>query len=292
MRPRIFILLIVIVLTFSFLIKTSQDYSVVAMLVGILLISLDKIFGTSWLINRTAHVGSPSKSQTTRKWWQMISYYGLYEDYLVLIGTGITIAAIVSGIYRDFFGSATTIFAILWNRIADAIFKDCSLFAVVPTIIGAFLAGLTGIFIVLFSKYYEDYRNRKHTYRVLILEVNANQNRLQTHIRNGEEVLKKLEENDANFEIVDFGFDRTVYSAMSDKMGLLDPKIRESVVQYYTKIKDVGDEVRTCNKDYPSHYSLRSIKELRRLALKRSIENAKEANSIGEGLIKNLNAQI
>ena len=121
-------------------------------------------------------------------------------------------------------------------------------------IVGAFLAGLTGIFIVLFTKYYEEFRARKSTYKVFILEVEANQNRLQTHIGNGEEVLKKLEKNDADFEIVDFSFDRTVYFAISDKIGLLDPKIRENVVQYYTKIKDVEDEVRTCNKDYPSHY--------------------------------------
>jgi hypothetical protein len=159
-------------------------------------------------------------------------------------------------------------------------------------IIGAFLAGVTGIFTVLFSKYYEDLRNRKYTHRVLILEVNANQNRLQRHIRNSEEVLKKLEENDAVFEIVDLSFDRTVYSTISDKMGLLDPKIRENVVQYYSKIKDVEDEVRACNKDYPSYYRQRRIDELRRLALKRSTENAKEANDIGEELIKSLKEQI
>ena len=159
-------------------------------------------------------------------------------------------------------------------------------------IVGAFLAGLTGIFIVLFTKYYEEFRARKSTYKVLILEVDVNQNRLQTHIRNSEEVLKKLEENDAVFEIVDLSFDRTVYSAISDKIGLLDPKIRENVVQYYTKIKLVEDEVRECNKEYLSDYHQRTINELRRLALNRSTENAKEANNIGEKLIKSLKEQI
>jgi hypothetical protein len=34
------------------------------------------------------------------------------------------------------------------------------------------------------------------------------------------------------------------------------------------------------------------VKELRRLALKRSVDNAKEANDIGEELIKSLKEQI
>lgn len=84
----------------------------------------------------------------------------------------------------------------------------------------------------------------------------------------------------------------SVYNYISDKIGLLDPKIRENVVQYYTKIKLVEDEVRECNKDYPSYHSQRRINKLRRLALKRSVDNAKEANDIGEELIKSLKEQI
>ena len=131
-RPRIFILLVVIVLTFSFLIKTSQDYSVVAMLGGILLISLDKIFGKSKLVNLTSTLSPKTKIQKIffpfYKRVKCILCYGTIEDYFCLIGTGITIAAIISGIHRTFFGSATTIFVILWDRIAEAFPTDCFLF--------------------------------------------------------------------------------------------------------------------------------------------------------------------
>lgn len=310
-RPRIFILLIVIVLTFGFLIMLSQDYSVVAMLGGILLISLDKIFGKSKLVNLTSTLSPKTKIQKIffplYKRVKCILYYGIIENYFCLIGTGITIAAIISGIHRTFFGSATTIFAILWDRIADAISTDCSLFAVLPTIVGGLIAGAIGIFTVIFTNHYKERRDKKHTYKVLKLEIDANQNRLQTHIKNSEEVLKNLEENDADFDIIDLSFDRTIYSATSDKIGLLDHKIGENVVRYYTKIKLVEEEVRACNRDY-SHYLLFycdqensgqkrkkgiiKVKELRRLALKRSVDNAKEANDIGEELIKSLKEQI
>jgi hypothetical protein len=120
-HPRILILLIIIVLTFGFLIMISQNYSEAAMLGGILLISLDKIFGKSWLVNRTAYFGSKSKRQTMRKWWKMIFHYGIVDDYLGLIGTGIIIAVIISEIYRALILGDTTILAILWNRITKAI---------------------------------------------------------------------------------------------------------------------------------------------------------------------------
>ena len=62
-RPRIFILLIVIVLTFGILIMIPQNYSEAAMLGGILLISLDKIFGKVKLANITIKLSPKTKIQ-------------------------------------------------------------------------------------------------------------------------------------------------------------------------------------------------------------------------------------
>jgi hypothetical protein len=62
-RPRIFILTIIIVLTFGILIMISQNYSEFAMLIGILLISLDKIFGKSKLANITIKLSPKTKIQ-------------------------------------------------------------------------------------------------------------------------------------------------------------------------------------------------------------------------------------
>lgn len=134
-HPRILILLIVIVLATFVLIMIFQKYSGVAMLVGILLISLDKIFGKTWLVNRAAERSSKSKSQTMRKWWRMIFHYGIVDDYLGLIGTGIIIAVIISEIFRAVIMGDTTILAILWNRIIEAIPTDCFLFTVTKILI-------------------------------------------------------------------------------------------------------------------------------------------------------------
>ena len=154
-RPRILILLIVIVLATFVLIMIFQKYSGVAMLVSILLISLDKIFGKTWLVNRAAEHSLKSKSQTMRKWWSMIFHYGIVDDYLGLIGTGIIIAVIISEIFRAVIMGDTLTLATHWDGITNAIPSD-RFVSVVPTIAGAFLAGVIGIFIVLFTKYYED----------------------------------------------------------------------------------------------------------------------------------------
>ncbi len=111
-RPRILILLLIIVFTFV-LIMISQNYSEVAMLGGILLISLDKIFTKTWLVNKAAKHSSKSKIKTIRNFWKQIFHYGVIEDYLGLTGTGIIIAVIISEIYRAVILGDTAIFAIL-----------------------------------------------------------------------------------------------------------------------------------------------------------------------------------
>lgn len=157
-------------------------------------------------------------------------------------------------------------------------------------IVGAFIAGVIGIFVVLFTKWWDELRAKKFTYSILKLEIDANQSQLSSHIKNSNEYWKKSEKdksdgNKSGFEIVDSLFDRTMYSAVADKISLLDPKIGEMVVQYYTKIKYVEDEVSECNKVYPTRTE-GQIKKLRQDALERSIENAEEADEIYKKLIK------
>ncbi len=137
-RPRIFGLLIVILLTFCFLNMTSQNYSKAATLGGILLISLDKIFGEAWLVNQASKLGSKSRSLTMRKLWGMILLYGIVDDYLGLIGTGIIIAVIISEIFRAIILGDALILATHWVGFT----------VVIPTIAGAVLAGVIGIFTV------------------------------------------------------------------------------------------------------------------------------------------------
>jgi hypothetical protein len=104
-RPRLRILVIVVFVTifglFLFLIWESKNYSNLLMLVGIFLISLDKIFGRSWLVNKSAHYsGSGSKTEIGRSFWDLFLRYGLIEDYVGLIGTGIIIAVLFFEIFQ------------------------------------------------------------------------------------------------------------------------------------------------------------------------------------------------
>ena len=262
----------------------SHNYSDAAMLGGILLISLDKIFGKTWLVNRAAERSSKSKSQTMRKWWRMIFHYGIVDDYLGLIGTGIIIAVIITEISRAVIMGDTLILATHWDGFTNAIPTGRFLF-VVPTIVGAFLAGVIGIFVVIFTKWLDERSAKNFTHSVLKLEIDANQSQLRSHLKNGKKILN-LKEEYPNFVIVDLEFDRTMYSALADKIGLLDPKIGETVVLYYTKIKLVEAEVRESNKDYQSVYDKHVIKRMSLLALKRSIENAEEADETYKRLMK------
>ena len=168
-------------------------------------------------------------------------------------------------------------------------------------LIGAFLAGCIGIFTVYFTKFLEEKRTKKHTSKALLLEVQANQNRLQP-LANVIKVVKKVdelkkgEEDEEKEDIIrniqlpfEISFDRTVYSALSDKIGLLNPKIGEKVVQYYSKIKfteDGDDNLRILHKVSHAKGYIRTIYE--RVEMKEYFTNAKEAYDIGRELIKSL----
>ena len=118
-HPRILILTIIIALIFGILIMISQNYSEAAMLGGILLISLDKLFTRVWLYNKTGARIPKSKIQATFEFLKKILRFGLYEDYFGLVGTGIIISVIFSEMYRVFFGGCTTILAIPWYMITN-----------------------------------------------------------------------------------------------------------------------------------------------------------------------------
>ena len=110
-------------------------------------------------------------------------------------------------------------------------------------LIGAFLAGCIGIFTVYFTKFLEEKRTKKHTSKALLLEVQANQNRLQPL----SDSLAKVSDSDIEVSEEDtlpneLSFDRTIYSTLSDKIGLLDNKGEKRVVPYYVEIKDIEEQ--------------------------------------------------
>ena len=114
---------------------------------------------------------------------------------------------------------------------------------IIGTVIGAVLAGSIGIITVYISKFLEEKRTKKYTSKALLLEVQANQNRLQPL----SDSLAKVSNSDIEVSEEDtlpneLSFDRTIYSASSDKIGLLDNKSIKRVVSYYIEIKYIEEQ--------------------------------------------------
>ena len=183
---------------------------------------------------------------------------------------------------------------------ADAFFKYFSDLSgeIVGVIIGAVLAGCIGIFTIYFTKILEEKRTKKYASKTLLSEIEANQNRLQPLVKaipllGNENVW--LDE-DMGFDLPKkISFDRTVYSTLSEKIGLLDPKSREDVVQYYAKIKFLEDEgVKLKFIDIHSSFPYRvDLSGLLTYGDKMEyFAHVKESYAIGEGLIKRLKGQI
>jgi hypothetical protein len=176
-----------------------------------------------------------------------------------------------------------------------------------------------GIITAYVTIYAKERRTKKYTSRALLSEVEANQNRLQifaTISRMTEDLKQGIKESTSAQKIlgsIEFSsdknidqivgdikipkcisFDRTIYSALSDKIGLLEPKSREKVVQYYAKIRFMEDLLRLIHEAYlPStDSSEEQIQLFMEIATKGYFTNAEEAYKIGEELVKSVKKQI
>ena len=67
----------------------------------------------------------------------------------------------------------------------------------------------------------------------------------------------------------EISFDKTIYSSLSDKIGLLDSESREKVVQYYAKIKLAEEQYKKLEL---IHRSSLSVSDLRNLKIKEAYE--------------------
>ena len=166
-------------------------------------------------------------------------------------------------------------------------------------IVGAILTGcigiVIGIVIAWYTKHLEKKGTKKYTSRALLLEVEANQNRIQ-------ELDTIIRSSDEDCDIGYFQlpkskifFDRTIYSALSDKIGSLDFKSREKVVQYYVKIKFMEDMLRIIHEIPPSirtDFSEDMIQLIKMDAKEEYLRDAKEAYTIGKELVESLKKQI
>ena len=161
-------------------------------------------------------------------------------------------------------------------------------------IVGGILGIVSGVVVTYFTIRFGEKRTKQYTSRALLSEVEANQNRLQ-------QLANIIRLSDEGYDIgkiqlqKSISFDRTVYSALPDKIGLLDPKSREKVVQYYVKTKFMEDQLRLIHEISSStltDFSEEQIELIKRDQTKDFFTNTEEAYNIGKELIKSLKEQI
>ena len=125
-------------------------------------------------------------------------------------------------------------------------------------IVGGILGLISGIVLTWLGKFFEEKSARKYILGALLSEVELNQRLLQNDVKLGES-LRKFVENPESFpaETIDMlknnitengynvdipknkKFDRTFYSDVSYKLGLLNLKIRNNIVTYYGELKEM-----------------------------------------------------
>jgi uncharacterized membrane-anchored protein YhcB (DUF1043 family) len=110
-------------------------------------------------------------------------------------------------------------------------------------IVGGILGIVSGVVVTYFTIRFGEKRTKQYISRALLLEVQANQNRLQPL----SDSLAKMSNRDIELSEEDplpneLSFDRTIYSASSDKIGLLDKKSIKKVVPYYVEIKYIEEQ--------------------------------------------------
>ena len=164
---------------------------------------------------------------------------------------------------------------------------------IVGVIVGGLLAIFSGVVLTYYTKHLEEKRIKRYTSRALLLEVKANQNRLQPRSTFN----KALEEHDIrNIQLQkEISFDRTIYSALSDKIGLLDNKCIEKVVQYYVEIKYIEEQYKKFEIIHGSPLSFLLVIELKDEAwdeIEEFLRNTEKVYNLGKELTKCLNGEI
>ena len=158
-------------------------------------------------------------------------------------------------------------------------------------IVGAFLAGVVGIATVYFAKYVEEKRTKRHTYKALFSEVTVNQDRLKRLTQKNSEVkiasksaINLLKTEGSLKDILlkqKMSFDRTLYSALADKIGLLDSKSGENLILYYGDLEFLEHIVKL-------FHEKESTEEFRNAVKQGYFKSAEVTYKRGEKLIKNL----
>lgn len=183
-------------------------------------------------------------------------------------------------------------------------------------IVGAFIAGAAGIIVARVTQRFEMRDIKRWTSKVFLSEVKANQDRLQPLSDSLTKVLesdtKVLEEDSVENTSLpnELNFDRTIYSSLSDKIGLLGDESIEKVVQYYIKIKFVEEQYKKLELIHGISTSfliyIKVSEEMEKASgrfkydnnasewdeIEEFLINAEKAYNLGKELIKSLNCEV
>ena len=188
-------------------------------------------------------------------------------------------------------------------------------------IFGVIVAGIlgivSGVVVTYFTICFGEKRTKQSTSRALLSEIEVNQDRLQllVDVKNAFEkaVKDRVEANREEGHDIEIpngmSFDRTIYSALSSGIGVLDTKSLENVVTYFVKIKRIEEQ----HKMLPEIHGL-SVSELKiertrtdwerrtggtpKISIRKWDEvneyftETEETYNIGKELIKSLKEQI
>ena len=174
-------------------------------------------------------------------------------------------------------------------------------------IAGAIIAGLVGIAAERVNQHFKERSTKKCTSRVLLSEIEANQNLLQPLSDSLDKRLDSDNEDPKEDTLPnELNFERTIYSALTDKIGLLDNKRIKKVVQYYIGIKYIEEQYKKLELIHgvlPSFLGYIELKdETGRLnhinnspgwdEIEKFLRDTEKVYNLGKELIKCLNGEI
>lgn len=168
---------------------------------------------------------------------------------------------------------------------------------------GLFLGLLGGSDILGFiSNWYKERREKRAVFRGLVSEIEVNQNRLNPISAN---VAKILDSDDefSEEEVLpnELVFESNIYSASSDKLGLLDKNILDKLIQYYLSIRNIEKEYKNLKLIHGNSYNFLRYLEFKEITetkmqtikpgwqeIKEFLIHVKEIYDLGEELILSL----
>lgn len=171
--------------------------------------------------------------------------------------------------------------------------------SIIGPLIGAFLAGVIGVYTAYRTLNIRDKKDKKYVSRALLSEVQLNQKVLKVFVdflQTVEEVKQQAKESGIevlfvpgdfsleNFPLKEIRFGKTIYSALADKIGLLDSRSIDNLVLYYTNISLLEVMLISLYKSF----SKEQKPLYKETATKAYCTGAEKVYKMGEELIKSL----